>query len=61
MLQFVKTHPMTPPTFQETVTASGFFIGCLPALLIGMPGIVAFKNYQNRAKIQDANNHEESV
>lgn len=51
MLQFVKTHPMTPPTFQETVIACGFFAGCLPALVIGMPGIVAFKNYHNRTKI----------
>ena len=61
ILRFVKPTPNTPPSFNEIMIACGFFAGCLPALVIGMPGIVAFKNYQTRVKIQADKNQEEPV
>jgi len=52
MLTFVSPYtPPTPPTPVEKMIALTFFAGYTPALIVGMPGIVAYKYFNQEERV----------
>lgn len=49
ILRFVSSHKYPTPT--EKMIALMFFTGCVPGLMIGMPGIVAFNYFHLEERV----------